>query len=112
MNHLPKEFFTSVKKANNRKPKESTLETKIVKWCKDHGLLCIKVQGVRGFPDRMIMNTYGRIFFLEIKRPGAKPRANQTDYATTLHKLGFTVGYADSLDRAIELLTFITAPLP
>ena len=57
----------------------------------------------RGFPDLLgIIPGSGRTLLIEVKRPGARPRANQLaflDWAVGLNAIAF---WADSVDSALE----------
>ena len=58
--------------------KESDIERYLIKQSKSLGALCFKwtSPGVRGVPDRIVIYQ-GRVFFVELKAPGKKPRADQ-----------------------------------
>lgn len=53
---------------------EAQLETKLVAFCREHGLLTYKFASPshRGVPDRIIMSG-GKVMFVELKRPGNTP---------------------------------------
>jgi hypothetical protein len=86
---------------------ESGIETFFCRQCKNHKLWPIKVWpfGVRGFPDRMILGSPRIIFFVELKRPGQKPRKLQTYMANRLRNLGFDVWTIDSKEKVTEFFS-------
>lgn len=52
--------------------------------------------GAAGVPDRIVLLPGGIIKFVELKRPGEKPRPLQKYWHGKLKKLGFTVEVCDS----------------
>ncbi|HAP5399758.1 TPA: VRR-NUC domain-containing protein [Enterococcus faecalis] len=57
---------------------ENDIEKYLVRQIKRIGALCYKFTspGTRGVPDRIILYQ-GNVFFVELKRPGGKPRKDQ-----------------------------------
>lgn len=57
---------------------ENDIEKYLVSQVKNTGALCYKFTspGVRGVPDRIVLHR-GNVFFVEVKRPGGKPRKDQ-----------------------------------
>lgn len=57
---------------------ENDIEKYLVRQIKSIGALCYKFTspGTRGVPDRIILYR-GNVFFIELKRPGGKPRKDQ-----------------------------------
>jgi len=39
-------------------------------WATSQGALVLKVQGAKGWPDRLILKPSGKVMFVEFKRPG------------------------------------------
>lgn len=82
--------------------REATLEKSIKKYVESRGGLFLKwtSPGFTGVPDRILLLPGGRIYFVEVKRPGIKdgmsPR--QKRVACLLRGLGFKVIRAASLD--------------
>ena len=77
---------------------ESVIERFLVKECKARGWLCLKLTSpsMAGLPDRMILASGGRVFFVELKAPGQKPRRLQESMHKILIRLGFSVCVLDS----------------
>lgn len=68
---------------------------------------CIKLFGVVGIPDRMVILPKEKIGFIELKRPGERPRQVQYWWIRRLRNLGFLAGWSDtkeSVDKFLELL--------
>ena len=78
--------------------RESVIEQFLVKECRARGWLCVKLlsPSMAGLPDRMILAPGGRVFFVELKVPGQKPRRLQESMHKMLIKLGFSVCVLDS----------------
>jgi Holliday junction resolvase len=51
--------------------RESSIERKVVEYCRDHGFLCYKFvsPNQRGVPDRILVLPGGRVVFVELKAP-------------------------------------------
>jgi hypothetical protein len=61
--------------------------------------------GNSGVPDRICMLPNGKIFFVELKSPGKKPRALQVNQIRKITNLGQRVYVVDSkemVDRVLE----------
>lgn len=73
--------------------KESDLERKLTKKIEKIGGLSIKFWpfSLSGFPDRIILLPFGRIFFVEMKQPNGKFEGLQKWWKKKLEKLGFKV---------------------
>jgi len=85
---------------------ESALEKELVLAVKKaHGLI-LKLNPLWyiGIPDRLILLPKAKIFFVELKRYGEKPRRNQVRWLTLLQRLGFP---ALTVAGKVELKTFI-----
>lgn len=71
---------------------EKDIEAKLVNIVKRHGGLCLKwiCPGWAGVPDRIVLLPYGRVIFVELKRPeGGVLSARQKWWAKKLIDLGF-----------------------
>lgn len=56
--------------------------------------------GNDGVPDRIVIFPGNRIYFVELKRPGGKPRPLQTAKINELQKFGCKVGVIDTKEKA------------
>lgn len=85
---------------------ESSIERKVVKWCKAHDVLTTKQggQGHRGKPDRAFWISGGRPILAEFKRPGGTVTKLQQHVARQFEALGYTVYIFYSAAQAIETL--------
>lgn len=83
---------------------ESKIEREYVRWCKLHGMLCLKQNAnwYANISDRLVVIGC-HAFFLELKRPGEDWRPGQLRRARIMRERGYTVHLADDLDRAIEI---------
>lgn len=84
--------------------REKTIESRLSDFVKGRGGMCIKLTGVRGLPDRMVLLPNGRIFFIELKAPGKEPRKIQEKRLEKLRKIGFEAFYSDNFDDIMEKL--------
>ncbi len=85
--------------------KEKEVEKKLIDEVKKRGGLCEKwTSGTVGWPDRIIILLDGKIGFVEVKRPGKKPRAIQTFRHQQLQKLGCKVYVLDHPKDIGEIL--------
>ncbi len=75
------------------------------KSAKRNGWLYRKVKwlGRRAAPDRFYMKPGVGYFFVEYKRPGEKPRADQIVEINLMRSCGLTVHVIDSVDAAVAL---------
>ena len=75
------------------KPLEKSIENVLRQSVEEEGGLCLKwtCPGHRGVPDRMILFPGGIIAFVELKRPGAKVKAEglQNWWRQRLQEFGF-----------------------
>lgn len=83
---------------------EKTLENKLQLEIKKRNGQAIKMYGLAGIPDRLILLPGGRIAFIELKAPEKRPRKLQEHRAEELRQLGFTVCCIDSKDKLEEFL--------
>ncbi len=73
---------------------ERDIERRLVEMVKQRGGLCLKwvCPGWAGVPDRIVLLPYGRIRFVELKRPkGGKLSNIQKWWQQKLRSLGFIV---------------------
>ena len=70
--------------------RESVVRASLIRECKARGWRCIKTDSLAtGFPDDMILAGFGRIAFVEEKRPGGEVRKAQPLWHKRLRELGF-----------------------
>ena len=76
---------------------EKQIEQSLMREVTKDGGLCLKwvSPGYNGVPDRICLFNDGRIGFVEVKRPGAKPRRLQEIRHKQLRALGFKVFVLD-----------------
>lgn len=81
--------------------REREIERKLVSTVKSRGGICPKFvsTGFDGMPDRVVLLPHGKIGFVEVKRPGEKPRPLQTARHRLLRKLGFLVFVLDGEEQ-------------
>jgi len=77
--------------------RESALEAKIVKYCRENGILTYKFSSPsqRGVPDRVMMKD-GKVLFLEVKAPGKEPTKLQIHEIEKIRKSGVVAAWADN----------------
>ena len=85
--------------------RESTIERKLVAYCKAKGLLCYKFSSPahRGVPDRIILGQ-GKVLFLELKATGCKPSALQLREIERIRVAGVGAAWCDSEDLGKEAI--------
>lgn len=81
---------------------EKDVEAALVRRVKALGGLCEKFTspGRRSVPDRLVTMPDGRIIFVEVKRPGAKPTEAQLKDHAKRRELGCDVRVIDNLEDA------------
>jgi hypothetical protein len=85
--------------------KESALEKKIVRYCRESGIYCRKFRSANsnGVPDRFLAKD-GLVMFLELKAPGNKPTPLQRREIDILHNHGISATWADNYQSAVEII--------
>lgn len=84
------------------RPLERSVERYLVDRCRELGILCFKFvsPGHAGVPDRLLMghdaNGDAVVLFVEVKRPGERPRPSQVGMITTMRDHGAHAVVADS----------------
>ena len=89
---------------------EKELERKLVRQVGAQGGLCMKwvCPGNRGVPDRIVLMPGGRVYFIEMKRPGkSKTDPLQEYWARTLRQMGFKTRLVHSPEELGEALRMI-----
>ncbi|OBA61362.1 VRR-NUC domain-containing protein [Gordonia sp. 852002-10350_SCH5691597] len=96
--------------AGRPRPLERTVERHLVDRCRELGVACFKFvsPGHAGVPDRLLLGHDARgaavTLFVEVKRPGEKPRPSQVGMITTMRDHGAHVVVADSRTAVDALL--------
>lgn len=77
--------------------REKEIEETLIEKVKKNNGLCLKFisPSMTGIPDRIILLPGGKIGFVEVKRPGEKPRPIQKKRIRQLRDLGFKVYVLD-----------------
>lgn len=93
--------------------KESELEARIRNYARNKGCLCWKFTspGNPGVPDRIIISPNGAVLFMEIKRPGEKPRPLQQYRINELTRHNARACYVDNFSDAIRHIAALSDPL-
>lgn len=78
------------------RPLESVIQARIIKRMEAQGYYVIKLQltNKNGIPDLLCLKD-GKASFIEVKRPGEKPRVLQEYRHNELRELGFDVMILD-----------------
>ena len=86
--------------------RERDIEKKLTKAVKAQGGMCPKLisPGMDGMPDRLVLMPQARIGFVEVKRPGARPRPLQERRHAQLRSLGFLVLVLDDPEKIPEIV--------
>lgn len=93
----------AVRQTVARRPLELTVEHHLLDRVKASGGHAIKL-GMNGWPDRLVVLPGGKVGFLELKRPGEKPRALQVKRLNELRRTGVVADWADSKEAVDEFL--------
>lgn len=89
---------------------ESTVESYLRKRVRAAGGKCYKFicPGHIGAPDRLCIFPGGRIFFVETKAPGGRPRPTQLMFHRELAALGVTVRVIDTREKVRAFIEEVT----
>ncbi|WP_287004206.1 MULTISPECIES: VRR-NUC domain-containing protein [Gordonia] len=96
--------------AGRPRPLERTVERHLVDRCRELGVACFKFvsPGHAGVPDRLLLghDSSGAAvtLFVEVKRPGERPRPSQVGMITTMRDHGAHAVVADSRASVDALL--------
>ena len=84
------------------KPSERSIEQTLARAVRQAGGLAIKLTSpsLQGLPDRLILLPEGRVCFVEVKAPGAKPKPHQARRHAQLAALGFQTIIVDTPEQA------------
>ena len=94
-------YTTFYKRKEFIEMQEANVEKYLIRYVKDKGGLCLKFisASMRGLPDRIVILPQGKIFFVELKAKGKKPRPEQTRVHKLFSSLGAKVYTADSKEK-------------
>lgn len=89
---------------------ENTVERCLRKKVRAAGGKCYKfiTPGHIGAPDRLCIFPPGRIYFVETKAPGGKPRPSQLAFHRELAELGVTVRVIDTREKVRAFIEEVT----
>lgn len=78
---------------NLEKPKESKIEKDLIRVVLSCNGAPVKIQGVsnKSMPDRLCLFPGGKVWFVELKKPGKKPDNLQLFTHAKLREMGFKV---------------------
>jgi len=90
---------------------EKTIERTLREKVKAAGGVALKFfsPSFTGLPDRLVLMPGGRVWFVELKAPGKKPKPRQVIVHTMLRKLGFNVEVIDTTAGVNEFVNRIAA---
>ena len=85
---------------------EKEIEKQLVKQVEDLDGWCLKLTSpsMIGIPDRLLLLPEGRVAFVEVKRPGQKPRSIQVRRIKQLQELGFKVYVLDDEKEILKII--------
>ena len=85
---------------------EKQIESKIVKKAKELGFLTYKFSSPsnRGVPDRVFINPFGRIFFMEFKSEKGKLTKLQEKVIKDISEYGVGVFIINSVEVGLQIL--------
>lgn len=85
---------------------EKKIEDRLVSEVIKINGLCLKLnsQSANGIPDRLVLLPKGKLYFIELKRPGEKLRSLQEYWMRTINKIGFNIIKIDSLESVDKFI--------
>lgn len=84
---------------------EQALEKYMSRRVKEHGGMCIKLTGVTGIPDRLVITPYGKCIFVEMKADGGRIAPIQQAihrHLNALHCTVYTLWNYEQVDEFID----------
>ena len=86
---------------------ERVVENYLVKRVAENGGEAVKFEARPSDPDRLLLGRDGRVAFVEVKRPGGKPRPGQVRRLAALRARGYLVRVIDSKDAVDALVEYL-----
>lgn len=87
--------------ASRYTPLEKGSERRFARWVEEEGDLCLKLQDVTHWPDRLIVVDHGHCFFIEFKRSTKERlRPGQAEMIERLEEKGHHVYVCISAEQA------------
>lgn len=83
---------------------ERDIEKRLVQEVKKKSGKVLKQTGEAGTPDRLVLAPLGLCAFVELKKPGEKPRKLQEHRKRELEALGFDVYVIDNFEDIDRLM--------
>ena len=91
---------------SNIMQREKDIERQCVQHAETNGWLTVKLdKSARSWPDREFIGPGKQNFYVEFKRPGEKPRAQQTRRIDSLTDLGHDVYVLDCFDDFLSVFS-------
>lgn len=81
----------------------STQNVNLGEWLRQN-VRCVTI-GHRGQSDLQERRTDVQRRYIEVKKPGEKPRQNQQDFITAMRNSGALVGVAHSVEEAVGIVS-------
>ena len=82
---------------------ESNIEQACTKYANSRDIVCVKLNRLIGLPDKVFLR-YGKLFFVEFKRPGQEPRKIQIYWHELLRRHNFNVYVVNNFKQFTEIL--------
>ena len=89
--------------------RESAVEQACRAYAKKVGFRLLKITGVAGWPDRLLLSPHGHHVFIEFKRPGESPRELQEYIIEMLNKELHGATWIDNLTSFKMLVAYISS---
>ena len=88
----------------SRRRRESTLESKAVKYARSRGVVVAKLTQLDGVPDRIFFVPGGKPLIVEFKARGEKPGELQSWYLQKLKEDGYRAVFVDTWEKFLVLM--------
>ena len=99
---MPPKFYNP----KTRKPREKAIEAAIGRYAEGKGCLWWKFTSPnnRSVPDRWVLTPNGNAALLEVKRPGEKLTAGQTEKIQNVKDKNGLVDWCDNVERGKQII--------